>query len=109
MLGSRSEPMQSSITACYTSQSANLLHHRGDEVKCLCGAHIVSHNLSNVFPTFNEHTMYVSNHFWGEIYKTAGAYSLQIYDYLSQIQVKTNAFRLIVRHNTEGPPIPDWQ
>ena len=31
MLGSRSEPMQSSITACSTGQSANHLHHRGDE------------------------------------------------------------------------------
>ena len=31
MLGSRSEPMQSSITACSTDQSANHLHHRGDE------------------------------------------------------------------------------
>ena len=30
MLGSRSEPMQSSITACSTGQSANHLHHRGD-------------------------------------------------------------------------------
>ena len=30
MLGSRSEPMQSSITACSTGQSANDLHHRGD-------------------------------------------------------------------------------
>ena len=28
MLGSRSEPMQSSITACSTGQSANHLHHR---------------------------------------------------------------------------------
>ena len=31
MLGSRSEPMQSSITACSTGQNANHLHHRGDE------------------------------------------------------------------------------
>ena len=31
MLGSRSEPMQSSITACSTGQSANHLHHRGDD------------------------------------------------------------------------------
>ena len=40
--------------------------------------------------------------------KTAGAYSLQMYDYLSQIQRNTKAFLLIVRHNTEGPPISDW-
>ena len=32
MLGSRSEPMQSNITACSTGQSANHLHHRGDDV-----------------------------------------------------------------------------
>ena len=37
------------------------------------------------------------------------AYSLQIYDYLRQIQRETKAFRLIVRHNTEGPPFSDWQ
>ena len=43
-----------------------------------------------------------------EIAKTAGAYSLQIYDYLSQIQRETNAFLLKVRHNTEGPPFSDW-
>ena len=43
-----------------------------------------------------------------EIDKTAGAYSLQIYDYLSQIQLKTNAFLLIVRHSTEGPAFFDW-
>ena len=41
--------------------------------------------------------------------KTAGAYSLQIYDYFSQIQRETKAFLLVVRHNTEGPPISDWQ
>ena len=41
--------------------------------------------------------------------KTAGAYSLQICDYLSQIQRETKAFLLIVRHNTKGPPISDWQ
>ena len=28
---------------------------------------------------------------------------------LSQIQRETKAFLLIVRHNTEGPPISDWQ
>ena len=39
--------------------------------------------------------------------KTAGAYSLQIYDYLSKIQRETKAFLLIVRHNTNGPPISD--
>ena len=44
-----------------------------------------------------------------EIDKTAGAYSLHIYDYLSQIQRETNAFMLIVRHNTEGPTFSDWQ
>ena len=44
-----------------------------------------------------------------EIDKTSGAYSLQIYDYLSQIQRETKAFLLIVRHNTEGPPISEWQ
>ena len=44
-----------------------------------------------------------------EIDKTAGAYSLQIYDYLSQIQRETKAFLLIVRHNSEGLPIPHWQ
>ena len=43
-----------------------------------------------------------------EMEKTAGAYSLQIYDYLSQIQHKTKVFQLIVRHNTEGPSISDW-
>ena len=31
--------------------------------------------------------------------KTAGAYSLQIYDNLSQIQRETKAFLLLVRHN----------
>ena len=41
--------------------------------------------------------------------KTAGAYSLQICDYLRQIQLETKAFLLIVRHNTEGPPFSDWQ
>ena len=40
--------------------------------------------------------------------KTSGAYSLQIYDYLSQVQRKAKAFLLIVRHNTEGQPISDW-
>ena len=38
--------------------------------------------------------------FW-EMDKAAGAYSLQIYDYLSQIQLKTKAFLLMVRHNTK--------
>ena len=46
---------------------------------------------------------------FGEIAKTAGAYSLQIYDYLSQIQRETKAFRLTIRNNTEGPPFSDWQ
>ena len=45
-----------------------------------------------------------------EIDETTGKpNSLQIYDYLSQIQRETKAFLLIVRHNTEGPPISDWQ
>ena len=44
-----------------------------------------------------------------EMDKTARAYSQQIYDYLSRIQRKTTAFLLIVRHNTEGSPISDWQ
>ena len=44
-----------------------------------------------------------------EVYKTAGTYSLHIDDNLSQIQRETNAFLLIVRHNTEGPPFADWQ
>ena len=43
-----------------------------------------------------------------EMDKTSGAYSLQIYDYLSQIQRETKAFLLIVRHTTEGPQIYDW-
>ena len=44
-----------------------------------------------------------------EIYKTAGTNSLHIDDNLRQIQRETNAFLLIVRHNTEGPPFADWQ
>ena len=44
-----------------------------------------------------------------EINKTPGAYSLQIYNYLSHKQRETNAFQLRVRHNTEGPPFSDWQ
>ena len=40
--------------------------------------------------------------------KTAGAYSLQFYDYLREIQRETKTFLLIVRHNTEGPQISDW-
>ena len=44
-----------------------------------------------------------------EIHKTAGTYSLQIDDNLSQIQRETNAFLLIVWHNTEGPPFADCQ
>ena len=43
-----------------------------------------------------------------EMDKTIGAYALQIFYYLSQIQRETKAFLLIVRHNTEGPPISDW-
>ena len=53
------------------------------------------------------HTRRISEFF--EMVKTAGAYSLQIPDHLNQIQRKTKTFRLIVRHNTEGPPITDWQ
>ena len=44
-----------------------------------------------------------------EIDKSAGAYSLQICDYLSQTQCETNSFLLIVRCNTEGPPFSDWK
>ena len=44
-----------------------------------------------------------------EIDKNAGAYSLQIYDNLSQIQCETKAVLLIVRHNTEGPSFSGWQ
>ena len=43
-----------------------------------------------------------------EIDKTAGANSLQIYDYLSQIQRETKVFLLLVRHNPEGPPFSVW-
>ena len=38
-----------------------------------------------------------------EMDKTAEAHSLQIYDYLSQIHSETNAFLLIVKHNTKRP------
>ena len=41
-----------------------------------------------------------------EIYKTT--YSLHIDDNLSQIQRETNAFLLLVTHNAEIPPFPDW-
>ena len=41
--------------------------------------------------------------------KTAVAYSLQIYDYLSQIQREMKAFLLIVIHNTDGQQVSDWQ
>ena len=44
-----------------------------------------------------------------EMDKTAGANSPLIYDYLSQLQGETKSFMLIVRHNTEGPPISGWQ
>ena len=36
-----------------------------------------------------------------EMDKTAGPYSLQIYDYLSQIQREMKVFLLIARHSTE--------
>ena len=36
-----------------------------------------------------------------EMDKTAGAYSLQIYNYLNRIQLKTKAFLLIIGHNSE--------
>ena len=36
MLGSRSEPMQSNITASSTDQSANHLYYRGDNIYVLC-------------------------------------------------------------------------
>ena len=42
--------------------------------------------------------MHISEFF--EIYKTAGAYSLEIYYYLSQIQRKTMVLLLIVRHSS---------
>ena len=62
-------------------------------------------------PWFNEY--YAATHgtfpSFLEIDKTTGAYSLQIYAYLSPIQSETKAFLLIVRHSTEGPPISDWQ
>ena len=44
-----------------------------------------------------------------EMDKTACAYSLKIYDYLSKIQRETKAFLIIFRDNTEGPPLSDWQ
>ena len=37
--------------------------------------------------------------------KNAGAYSLQIYD----SDNRKKGISAIVRRNTEGPPIPDWQ
>ena len=40
-----------------------------------------------------------------EMDKTASEYSQHIYDYLNQIHPETKAFLLIVRNNTEGPPI----
>ena len=68
MLESRSEPMQSSITACSTDQSANNLHHRGDEARegmgyilsCISSL-FCSHSLkarylsATVKPTFSLH------------------------------------------------------
>ena len=53
------------------------------------------------------HTRHISEFL--EINKTAGAYSLQICYYLSQIQRETKAFLLIVRYNTERPPFSDCQ
>ena len=44
-----------------------------------------------------------------EMNKTAGSNSLQICVNLSQIHRETKAFSLKVSHNTEGPPISDWQ
>ena len=44
-----------------------------------------------------------------EIYKTTGTYSLHVDDNLSQIQPETNAFLLLVRHNTEIQPFADCQ
>ena len=51
------------------------------------------------------HTRHISDFL--KMDKTAGAYSLQIYDYLSKIQREKKAFLLVVRHNTDGPPISD--
>ena len=61
------------------------------------------------FYSFNHGTHTAYFRVFLEMDKTAGAHSIQIYDYLSQIQRKTKAFLLIVGHNTEGPPISDWQ
>ena len=44
-----------------------------------------------------------------ENWQNRRAYSLKIYDYLSQIQREPDTFLLIVRHNTEWPPFFDWQ
>ena len=57
----------------------------------------------------NTHPHTVHFRIFLEMDKTAGAYSLQIYDYLSHIQRERMAFLVIVTHNTEGPPIYDWQ
>ena len=66
------------------------------------------------FPSKNTHKHTAHFLFFWKLTKPAGFWqnlqnSLQIYDYLSKIQRKTNAFRLIVSHNTEGPPLSDWQ
>ena len=56
----------------------------------------------------NTHPTRRTSEFFGN-WQNRRSYSLQIYDYLSQIQRETKAFLLIVRHNTEGPPFSDWQ
>ena len=56
----------------------------------------------------NTRPIQLTSEFFGK-WQTACAYSLQIYDYLSQKQRETQAFLLIVTHNTEGPPFSDWQ
>ena len=65
---------------------------------CGCVLFIEPWHQNDTFPSFFE------------IDKTAGAYSLQISDYLSQIQRETKAFLQIVWHvhNTEGALKSDW-
>ena len=86
---------------------------------CVCRVAAVCHVGSVLFIKQCDHTLHISELKYVPTHgtfpsflvvdKTAGAYSLQIYDYLSQIQRETNAFLLLVRHNTEGPPFSDWR
>ena len=65
MLGSRSETMQSSITACSTGQSANHLHHRGDYWSDVWSVNNITPNVGNAlcFPRFStESTTSVIQH-----------------------------------------------